>query len=87
MHIISTSERLGEADALLREASTRLEEHRNALDVHNYVMAHGLLTIAKDYRVGLEERSVVGRHQQAQVYLDKARETHGKIKQLISGLY
>jgi hypothetical protein len=41
---------------------------------------HRVFESANDYRVGLEERSVFGRHQQAQIYLDKAQETHGKIK-------
>jgi len=44
-HILSISERLGKADALLKEASLRLEEYRNTIDLENYVMAQGLLTM------------------------------------------
>ncbi|KAH9954054.1 hypothetical protein BC827DRAFT_1272935 [Russula dissimulans] len=84
MYITSTPEWLGEADALLKEAGKRLEEHRNTLDLHNYVMAQEWLTIANVYRVGLEDRNVFGRLQQAQIYLDKAQETHGRIKLLIA---
>jgi len=87
MPIINTTEQLGKADALLKEADKRLEEHRTSLDMHNYVMAQGLLTIAKDHRAGLEDKNMFGQHRQAQTYLDKAQETHRKIKELISGLY
>jgi len=45
MHIPYTSERLGEADTLLKEAEKRLEEHQNSLDLHSYVMAQGWLTM------------------------------------------
>jgi len=41
---------------------------------------HRVFESAKDYRVGLEDRNMFGRHQHAQIYLDKAQETHGKIK-------
>ena len=37
------SERLGKADALLREASERLDEYRDTVDSANYDMAQGLL--------------------------------------------
>ena len=35
---------------------------------------------ASDCRVGVEDKGVIGRHKQAQVYLDKAQETHKKIE-------
>jgi hypothetical protein len=38
-----TSERLGKADALLKEASQRLEKYRHAIGSANYVMAQGWL--------------------------------------------
>jgi hypothetical protein len=42
---IMTSERLGKADALLKEASRRLEEYRHAIGSENYDMARGLLEL------------------------------------------
>ncbi|KAI9449879.1 hypothetical protein F5148DRAFT_1245421, partial [Russula earlei] len=45
MHFMTTCQRLVEADGLLKEASQRLEEHRNTIDLENYVMAQGLLTM------------------------------------------
>lgn len=39
------SERLGKADALLKEASKRLEKHRHAIGPANYVMAQGWLEL------------------------------------------
>jgi hypothetical protein len=43
--VIMTSERLGKADALLKEASRRLEEYRHAIGSENYDMARGLLEL------------------------------------------
>jgi hypothetical protein len=43
MHLWPTSERLEEADALLKKTSLRLEEHKNAIDSANLDMAQGLL--------------------------------------------
>jgi len=40
-----TSERLGKADALLKEASRRLEECKHAIGSENYNMARGLLEL------------------------------------------
>jgi hypothetical protein len=40
-----TSERLGKADALLKEASRRLEKYRHAIGSANYVMAQGLVEL------------------------------------------
>lgn len=40
-----TSERLGKADTLLKEASRRLEECRHAIGSENYDMARGLLEL------------------------------------------
>jgi len=37
------SERLRNADALLNEASLRLEEYRDAIGSENYVMGRGLV--------------------------------------------
>jgi hypothetical protein len=37
------SERLVKADALLKEASQRLEKHKHTIDSANYIMAQGLL--------------------------------------------
>lgn len=34
----------------------------------------------RDFRVGLEAKCVIGRHRQAQAYLDKAQETHKRIE-------
>jgi hypothetical protein len=45
---------------------------------------HRVIESANVYRVGLEDRNVFGRLQQAQIYLDKAQETHGRIKLLIA---
>jgi hypothetical protein len=39
-----TSERLVEADALLKDASQKVQEFRSTLSVDNYIMARGLLT-------------------------------------------
>ena len=45
-HLIAmTSGRLGKADALLKEASRRLEEYRHAIGSENYDMARGLLEL------------------------------------------
>jgi len=43
MHIFPTSERLVEADALLKEASQKVHEFRNTLSPESYNMAQGLL--------------------------------------------
>jgi len=40
-----TSERLGKADSLLKEASRRLEESKHAIGSENYNMARGLLEL------------------------------------------
>jgi hypothetical protein len=37
------SQQLGKGDALLREASERLEEYKDTFDSANYDMAQGLL--------------------------------------------
>jgi hypothetical protein len=34
---------------------------------------------SKDYRAGLEDKDMIGRYQQAQEYLKKAKETHKAI--------
>jgi len=81
-----TSERLEEADALVKKASLLLEDHKNAIDSANLDMAQGLLEITRDYRDGLENKSVLARYQQTQEYLEKAKETHGRIEQLTLGL-
>jgi len=86
-HIPSIPERLGKADTLLREASLRLEVYRNDIDLENYLMAQGLLTITREFRFGLEDKWLFGRYHQAQAYLDKVQETYKRIEQLISGLY
>jgi len=85
--ILRISERLVKADVLLKKASLRLEECRDTIDFENYVVAQGLLTITRDFRVGLEDRWLFGRYQQAQAYLDKVQETRKRIEQLISGQY
>jgi len=85
--ILRISERLVKADVLLKKASLRLEECRDTIDFENYVVAQGLLTITRDFRVGLEDRWLFCRYQQAQAYLDKVQETRKRIEQLISGQY
>jgi len=82
-----SSERLRNADALLNEASLRLEEYRDAIGSDNYVMGRGLVEITRDFRVGLEAKCLIRRRQQVQAYLDKAQETHNRVQQLTSGLY
>jgi len=86
MGLWPTSQRLEEADGLLKKASLRLKENKNAIDSANLDMAQGLLEIARDYRDGLEDKSVFARYQQAQEYLEKVKETHNRIEQLTLGL-
>lgn len=50
-------------------------------------MAQGWLEISKDFKVGLEDKNMLGSHKQAQEYLRKAKETYESIMQLTMGLY
>lgn len=43
MHILSTSQRLVEADSLLKDASLKVQKLGNTLSPENYNMAQGLL--------------------------------------------
>jgi hypothetical protein len=43
MNFLPSSERVGEADALLEEAGLKVEEYRDTLDPESYSMAEGLL--------------------------------------------
>jgi hypothetical protein len=43
MHILPTSERLAEADALLKEASLKVHEFRSTLSPESYSMVQGWL--------------------------------------------
>ncbi|KAH9970463.1 hypothetical protein BJV74DRAFT_799254 [Russula compacta] len=96
MQILPTSVRVEEADILLTEASLLLEKYKNTIDSANYVMAMGWLEIClilttapestRDFRDGIEAKSMLRRHQQAQAYYDKAQETHQNIKACISAI-
>ncbi|KAN0137452.1 hypothetical protein V8E53_004897 [Lactarius tabidus] len=76
----STQARL--ADDLLIDATKLLKLHREITNKEDYNMAMALLTRAKDFRHGLEKKSVIRRTQQSHLYLDKAHETLETIKQV-----
>ncbi|KAH8990993.1 hypothetical protein EDB92DRAFT_1816503 [Lactarius akahatsu] len=70
------------ADDLLNEATELLEQHREVTSEEDYIMARALLTSARDFRHGLEGKSVIRRSQQSRLYLDKAHETLETVKQV-----
>jgi hypothetical protein len=45
LHILPTSESVGKANILLKEAKQNLEEHGSTMDLGNYQMAEGLLAM------------------------------------------
>ncbi|KAI9447458.1 hypothetical protein H4582DRAFT_2051214 [Lactarius indigo] len=70
------------ADDLLNEATEHLEQHREVTNEEDYNMARALLTRTRDFRHGLEGKSVIRRSQQSRLYLDKAHETLETVKQV-----
>ncbi|KAN0116029.1 hypothetical protein V8E52_006335 [Russula decolorans] len=87
MPILPTSEKVMEADTLLKKAGLKLEEFRGTLGQESYEMAQGWLEISKGFKAGLEDKNVLGSYKQAQEYLGKAKETYEAIMQLTMGLY
>ncbi|KAI9451012.1 hypothetical protein BJY52DRAFT_1299959 [Lactarius psammicola] len=71
-----------QADDLLNEATELLEHHKEVTNEEDYNMARSLLTSARDFRHGLERKSVIRRSQQSRLYLDKAHETLETVKQV-----
>ncbi|KAI0274567.1 hypothetical protein BGY98DRAFT_1178339 [Russula aff. rugulosa BPL654] len=74
------SEQTKQGDRVLKAAAELLERRKRFTDRENYIMARGLLTIASDYRHGIEKKGAIRRSQQSRLYLDKAKETLRTIK-------
>ncbi|KAH9166402.1 hypothetical protein EDB89DRAFT_1910720 [Lactarius sanguifluus] len=70
------------ADDLLNEATELLEQHREVTNEEDYNMARALLTSARDFRHGLEGKSVIRRSHQSRLYFDRAHETLETVKQV-----
>jgi len=87
LHITRSSERAEQAELVLKQATNLLEQHKDDVGPDNYSMARGWLTLARDYRSGLEENNVLGRYQKSHIYLEQAQETLRNIEKLACGIY